>query len=101
MSRTKLTDFADVLPTFWKSSVVAQAGNSNIKILKMDGQSFPAETHDYTEALIVLDGRMFLTVNDEPVEVSGGEMYLMRAGVSHAVGPGSHGTLMIIDPAVT
>ncbi|WUR11747.1 cupin domain-containing protein [[Empedobacter] haloabium] len=100
MSQTKLKDFADALPTFWKSSIVAQAGNSNIKILKMDGQSYPAETHDYAEALIVLDGKMFLTVEGEPVEVPAGEMYLMRAGVAHAVEPGSHGTLMIVDPAV-
>lgn len=100
MSQTKLKDFADALPTFWKSSILAQAGNSNIKILKMDGQRFPAETHDYTEALVVLDGKMFLTVAGEPVEVSGGEMYLMHAGVAHSVDPGSHGTLMIIDPAV-
>lgn len=100
MSKTKLKDFADALPTFWKSSVVAQAGASHIKVLKMNGQSFPAETHDYTEALIVLDGKMFLRVNGEPVEVSEGEMYLMRAGVPHAVEPGSHGTLMIVDPAV-
>ncbi|WEF33535.1 cupin domain-containing protein [Pseudoduganella chitinolytica] len=100
MSKTKLKDFADALPTFWKSSVLAQVGTSNIKVLKMNGQSYPAETHDYTEALVVLDGKMFLSVNGEPVEVAEGEMYLMRAEVPHAVEPGSHGTLMIIDPVM-
>lgn len=99
MSHLHLKNTADILPGFWRSAIVGKAGNSNIKVLKMDGQAYPAEAHDYAEALVVIEGKMFLEVNGEPVAVSGGEMYLVAAGVPHAVAPGSHGTLMIIDPA--
>ncbi|MBQ5949991.1 cupin domain-containing protein [Massilia sp. ST3] len=99
MSHLHLKNTADHLPHFWQSAIVGHAGNSNIKVLKMDGQAYPAETHDYAEALVVIEGKMFLSVHDEPVVVAGGEMVLVPPGVPHAVAEGSHGTLMIIDPA--
>ena len=32
------------------------------------------------------------------VPVMAGEVYIVPAGLSHAIAPGSHGTLVIIDP---
>ena len=77
-----LVDFksvADSLAVAWKSSVVGQ------------------ETHDYNEGLLVVDGKLLLQVEHEAVTVEAGQMYLAPAGVPHAVLPGSHGTLVIID----
>lgn len=55
-----LLDAANGLPDAWKSRVLAQAGDCNVKILRMDGQPSPAETHDYNEALIVISGALRL-----------------------------------------
>lgn len=99
MALFHLTDIASALPHSWQSKIVARPGGCNIKIVRMDAQSYPNDTHDYDEALIVIDGKMILSVESERVEVAAGEMYLARAGVPHAVLEGSHGTLMIVDPA--
>lgn len=56
MPLLNLADLADSLPATWKSRVIGEAGDCNIKVLKMDGQSSTAETHDYNEALIVMSG---------------------------------------------
>lgn len=93
-----LVDAAHGLPDAWKSRVLAQAGGCNVKILRMDGQPSPAETHDYDEALIVLSGALRLSVHGDAAEVAAGSMYLAPAGVPHAVAAGSHGVLMIVDP---
>lgn len=98
MPHIDLNSIAENLPTFWKSEIIGRAGNCNIKILKMDEQHYPDEAHAYQEALVVINGKMFLFVGGEQVQVAAGEMYLVPAGVPHAVAKGSHGTLMIIDP---
>lgn len=98
VSHIKLDAAAHALPDFWKSQIIARSGNYNIKILKMDGQEYPAEQHDYDEALIVISGTMYLLVGESSIAVSQGEMFMAHAGVAHAVGKGSCGTLMIIDP---
>ncbi|MBV8623130.1 MAG: cupin domain-containing protein [Herbaspirillum sp.] len=98
MPLINLNDAAEALPTFWTSRIIGQSGNCNIKILKMDGECYPDETHSYNEALVVISGEMLLVVDGETIRVSQGEMYLAPAGLPHAVAQGSHGTLMIIDP---
>lgn len=92
-----LLDAAQSLPTAWKSTVLRQAAGANFKVLRMDGQAYPDESHDFDEALLVLDGRMNLLMQGEPIEVRAGEVFIVPAGVPHAVAPGSHGTLVIID----
>ncbi|MFJ4374529.1 cupin domain-containing protein [Pseudomonas japonica] len=98
MPHMDLNAIAEELPVSWKSNVIGQSGNCNIKILRMDGQAYPDETHDYNEALIVIKGTLLLVVDNETIRVAEGEMYLALAGIPHAVAEGSHGTLMIIDP---
>ena len=39
MPLLNLADLADSLPATWKSRVLGEAGDCNIKVLKMDGQS--------------------------------------------------------------
>ncbi|MCX4960695.1 hypothetical protein [Streptomyces virginiae] len=46
----------------------------------------------------MLDGWMELLVEvSRSVAVETGEMYRVPAGARHAVGPGSHGTLVIVE----
>ncbi|QDL55204.1 cupin domain-containing protein [Rhodoferax aquaticus] len=82
----------------WASTAVGQAAGANIKVLRMDEAAYAAESHDFTEALLVLEGCMRLEIDDKVVEVQAGQLYLVPQGVPHAVAPGSHGTLLIIDP---
>lgn len=97
ISKIGLLEAARALPSAWKSTVLGQAAGANVKVLRMDGAAYPDESHDFDEALLVLDGQMNLTIQGNQVEVSAGEVFIVPAGVPHAVAPGSHGTLVIID----
>ena len=99
MTTTNLFHIAAKLPTAWKSAIVGEPGNSQLKVLRMDGENYPAEVHPFNEALLVLEGVMKLEVNGVITEVRAGEVYVVPAGQAHAVASGSHGTLVIIDEA--
>jgi len=95
-----LFDFSTIaaqLPDSWKSTRLGQVGPARIKVLRMDEQAYEEETHDYNEGLLVIDGQLRLSVGDQAVWVNAGQMYLVEAGVAHAVAAGSHGTLVIVD----
>ncbi|MDY0833008.1 MULTISPECIES: cupin domain-containing protein [unclassified Pseudomonas] len=91
------TAIATQLPDTWKSTRLGQVGPARIKVLRMDAQAYEEETHDYNEGLLVIDGRLRLSIGEEAIDVGAGQMYLVEAGIAHAVLPGSHGTLVIID----
>ncbi|MFI7006651.1 cupin domain-containing protein [Streptomyces sp. NPDC050145] len=63
----------------------------------MDGSALPSESHETAETLLVVDGTLRLTAAGAEVDVREGEMYVVEAGVEHAVRPGSRGTLVIVD----
>ncbi|MCR4538706.1 cupin domain-containing protein [Pseudomonas sp. 18.1.10] len=95
-----LLDFAAIagqLPDSWKSTCLGQVGPARIKVLRMDAQAYEEETHDYNEGLLVISGRLRLSIAGQEVNVGTGQMYWVPAKTSHAVLEGSHGTLVIID----
>lgn len=81
----------------WKSIVLARVSGANVKVMRMDGTPYPNESHDYPEGLLVVDGQLNLTIGSEAIAVRAGEIYVVPAGVAHAVAPGSTGTLVIFD----
>lgn len=81
----------------WKSTVLATVGGANIKVMRMDGTPYPDESHDYPEGLLVVDGYLNLTIGPDAITVLAGEVFIVPIGVSHAVAPGSTGTLVIFD----
>lgn len=97
MSKTNLLQLAVSLPIAWKSTIVGAAAGANFKVLRMDGAEYPNEAHNFDEALLVLEGQMNLQFGVEVVQVNAGEVYIVPAGIPHAVAAGSHGTLIIID----
>jgi quercetin dioxygenase-like cupin family protein len=97
MSKTNLLQTASQLPDSWRSVVIDQAAGANVKVLRMDDRAYPNETHDFAEALLVVEGQMNLQIRDDVISVRTGEVFIVPAGIPHAVAPGSHGTLVIID----
>lgn len=97
MPKTNLLQLASSLPFAWKSTIVGSAAGANFKVLRMDGAEYPNETHLFDEALLVLHGQMNLRFGSEVVQVNAGEVYMVPAGVPHAVAAGSQGTLVIVD----
>ncbi|WP_025858664.1 cupin domain-containing protein [Pseudomonas sp. CHM02] len=95
-----LLDFAAIagqLPDSWKSTRLGQVGPARIKVLRMDEQAYEEETHAYNEGLLVIEGQLRLSIGDSEIRVGAGQMYLVEAGIAHAVLAGSHGTLVILD----
>lgn len=97
MNKINLPQLAEHLPTAWHSSVLGRAAGANIKVLRMDGTAYPSEVHDFDEALLVISGVMKLEVAGAVISVEAGELVIVPAGQTHAVAPGSYGSLVIVD----
>jgi quercetin dioxygenase-like cupin family protein len=63
----------------------------------MDGAAYASEVHEFDEALLVISGVMKLEVSGAVLSVEAGELVIVPAGQPHAVAPGSHGCLVIVD----
>ncbi|MCU6666568.1 MAG: cupin domain-containing protein [Silvania sp.] len=97
MSLYDLRTEAHALPEAWHSHVLGRIGTVNLKVLRMDERSVIEEVHEYDEGLLVIDGRLELSVKGKKISVTSGQLYVAKAGISHTVETGSFGVLVIID----
>ena len=81
----------------WQSHLLGQIGSARLKLLRMDEAPYVEETHDVSEALLVLDGALRLRIGGALRVAGAGQLCLVPAGVPHAVEEGSTGTLLIMD----
>ncbi|WP_441247166.1 cupin domain-containing protein [Kitasatospora sp. McL0602] len=97
MSVINLMETASGLPEAWSSLQLGRVGAACVKVLRMDEMPVAEESHSAAEALLVLDGRLELVADGTPVSVRAGELFMVAAGTVHTVGPGSRGTLVIVE----
>ncbi|MFD5414966.1 cupin domain-containing protein [Streptomyces nojiriensis] len=97
MTLINLKNTAADIPEGWRSLVLGEVGTACVKLLRMDEMPVGPESHGAPEALLVLDGQLQLEVSGRPVSVGAGELYMIPAGTTHAVGPESRGTLVIVE----
>ncbi len=64
MSKCNLVLQASQLPDAWRSILIGKAAGANVKVLRMDDLPYPDETHDFEEALLVIEGQMNLPLFD-------------------------------------
>ncbi|HAT1644614.1 TPA: cupin domain-containing protein [Raoultella planticola] len=93
---------ARAIPEAWHSHLLGRVGTAHLKVLRMDERSVTEEVHEYDEGLLVIDGRLELSVKGKKISVTTGQLYVAKAGIPHTVETGSFGTLVIIDlPEIT
>lgn len=98
MSTGSLAEIALKLPDVWKSQILGNVGNANIKLIKMGGQGIPDESHSgFDELLVVIEGEMPLIVDGKSLRLKAGDFFLIPKGAIHSVPAGSYGTLLLID----
>lgn len=95
--KTDIRIAAAGLQDAWCSLVLGRIGPTAVKVLRMDGRPLEPESHDTAEALLVLDGTLCLLAGGTELDLHAGEMYVVEAGVEHAIRPGSRGTLVIVE----
>ena len=74
----KLSEFTD----HWSPKIIAEMNNYQFKLVKIEGDFIWHNHADTDETFIVLEGSMFIELEDETVELNE-EMYVVPKGVNH------------------
>ena len=90
----KLLEFTD----HWSPKIIAEMNNYQFKLVKIEGD-FIWHNHAHTdETFIVLEGSMFIELEDETVELNEGEMYVVPRGVNHKPYAIEECKIMLVEP---
>ena len=90
----KLSEFTD----HWSPKIIAEMNNYQFKLIKIEGDFIWHNHTDTDETFIVLEGSMFIELEDETVELNEGEMYVVPKGVNHKPYAIEECKVMLVEP---
>ena len=100
----KAINLAQKLSTFtehWSPKIVAQYNDSDIMVVKFQGE-FPWHLHEDTDDLfLVLTGEVTIETENGDVRLGAGELYVVPKGVKHRPVAAEEAHVMLIEPSGT
>jgi mannose-6-phosphate isomerase-like protein (cupin superfamily) len=92
--KEKISKFSD----YWSPKVIAEMNDYQVKLVKIQGE-FVWHNHDDTdETFIVIEGEMKIEFENETVELSEGDMFVVPKGIEHKPWAENECKVMIIEP---
>ena len=92
--KEKLSKFSD----HWSPKVIAEMNDYQFKLVKIMGEFVWHNHSDTDEVFIVVEGTMKIEFEDETVELSEGEMYVVPKGVEHKPYAENECKVMLVEP---
>jgi mannose-6-phosphate isomerase-like protein (cupin superfamily) len=76
----KLGRFHDL----WSPKIVAQVNDTDVKLVKVQGEAFPWHTHEHEDELfLVLSGELIIETRAGAITLGPGELSVVPKGVEH------------------
>jgi mannose-6-phosphate isomerase-like protein (cupin superfamily) len=82
----------------WSPKVIAEMNDYQFKLVKIQGQFIWHEHKDSDEVFIVIEGSMGIQFKDRTVELSAGEMIVVRKGKQHKPFASEECKVLIVEP---
>ena len=92
--KNKFSKFNDL----WSPKVISELNNYQFKLVKINNDFIWHKHDDTDEAFIVIEGRMFIDLRNETVEINEGEMIVIPKGTEHKPFSKKETKVMIIEP---
>jgi len=84
--------------THWSPKIVAKMNDYHFKLVKIKGE-FVWHNHSETdEVFIVIDGKMVINFENDKVELSSGELFVVPKGVEHKPYSKDECKILVIEP---
>jgi len=86
---------------YWSPGIIARVNDYHLKLAKVQGE-FVWHSHPETDELfLVLDGQLSIELEDGPVTLREGELYVVPKGVFHRPVAQEECHILLIEPAGT
>lgn len=101
INKINLKEKLDTFNDHWHPRIVGELNNQMVKIAKVKG-AFEMHKHDKEDELFyVIDGTLFIEMEDQTVELNRGEFVIIPKGVDHKPYAPEEASIMLFEPATT
>ena len=92
--KEKFSKFSD----YWSPKVIAEMNDYQFKLVKIQGDFIWHNHEDTDETFIVIEGEMKIEFENEIVELSEGDMFVVPKGVDHKPCAENECKILVVEP---
>ncbi|NVK27773.1 MAG: cupin domain-containing protein [Flavobacteriia bacterium] len=91
----------DLIQEYWNPKIAGELNNQHVKLVKLKGE-FVRHSHEHEDELfLVIEGVLFIELNDRTLELNSGEFVIIPKGVEHKPYAPEEVKVMLFEPATT
>jgi len=95
--KTKLNTYNE----YWTPKIVGELNNQFVKVAKFKGE-FVKHKHELEDELFyVIEGKLFIELNEKTIELNSGEFVIIPKGINHKPFAPEEVSLVLFEPAST
>ena len=98
MGKINLKDKLSLFSEHWSPKVIAEMNDYQFKLVKIQGDFVWHNHTDTDEAFIVIEGEMKIEFENETVELSEGDMYVVPKGVENKPCAETECQVLLVEP---
>lgn len=101
IEKVNLQSKLDTFSEHWSPKIVGELNNQFVKIAKLKGE-FVMHNHEHEDELFyVIEGKLFIELSDETLELNAGELVIIPKGVDHKPYAPEEVSVMLFEPSST
>ena len=95
--QSKLNAFSE----YWKPKIVGELNNQLVKIAKFKGEFVKHKHEQEDELFLVINGTLFIELNDKTLVLHAGEFVVIPKGIEHKPYASEEVSVLLFEPATT
>ncbi|MDL5512493.1 cupin domain-containing protein [Arenibacter sp. M-2] len=95
--QSKLNTFSE----YWTPKIVGELNNQLVKIAKFKGEFVKHKHEQEDELFLVVNGTLFIELNDKTLELHAGEFVVIPKGIEHKPYAPEEVSVLLFEPATT
>lgn len=101
IKKINLNQKFDTFSTLWDPKIVGELNDQFVKIARLEGD-FVMHKHDNEDELfLVIEGKLFIELEKETLEINAGEFVIIPKGVNHKPYAPNQVKIMLFEPKST
>jgi len=101
IKKVNLSEKFATFSTHWDPKIVGELNKQYVKIARLQGEFVLHNHQDEDELFMVLEGQLFIEMEDQTLELNAGELVIIPKGVNHKPYAPKEVKVLLFEPKTT
>ncbi|MBN2615714.1 MAG: cupin domain-containing protein [Bacteroidales bacterium] len=101
IQKVNLQSKLQLFDAYWTPKIVGELNNQFVKLAKLKGEFVMHQHEQEDELFYVIEGKLFIELKDETLELNPGEFVIIPKGVEHKPYAPEEVSVLLFEPVTT